>query len=136
MSSSQHLNILYYEKEKHSMNRRTLFVLCLLAVLVISGGKTASACWGYARPSTTYYVSASPCYYSVPACWSYCCNPCCNRVYYYDPCTGCCSYGWTQAAVTGSQAATSGCSNCKPAANVKPGAKLQPTPQPSAGGHP
>ena len=115
------------------MTRRTLFVLCLLTMLVISGGKTASACWGWARPSTTYYVAASPCYYCAPTCWSYYCNPCCSRVYYYDPCSGCYSCCWTQAVVTGSQTATAGCSNCKPATDVKPGAKLQPTPQPSPG---
>jgi hypothetical protein len=113
------------------MKRRTLSVLFLLAVSVILGNKTASACW-WARPSTAYYVSASPCYCCAPTCWSYCCNPCCSRVYYYNPCS-CCysSCYWTQGVVTGSQAATSGCSNCKPATDVKPGAKLQPTPQPN-----
>jgi len=63
------------------MIRRTPCALCLLAVLLVSGCRTTSDYWGGARLNTT----SSPYYNCVPACWSYCCTPCCNQVsYYYD----------------------------------------------------
>jgi hypothetical protein len=109
------------------MIRRMLFAFCLLAVVAMSGCST-SACWNRTRQDS---ASTNPCYYTVPAWWG-CCTPCYNEVY-CDPGAECCSDGRSQMVVTELQTTASGCMNCRPAADVKPSAKLQPIPQPTPG---